>query len=387
MSVIGKHGDMSGRLIITTKKSYCPWGASNVERVLRDERLERERLERQQQSEENQSSKQRHHLEDVEPQGHINLFPEAREAEIRLTHGTTNDVEKKNCSGILPLPLGGDELNDRKKGKVPFYLKTQSQQEEKYDNSSYLGIRGNRSGKAPSDEITGNIMRDQFASREENRKQKNDPMSRFYVDSTDAALNIYANKESLPIAEYDLQSNCRVASSQVMDSQESKSQEGGRTISRKRKYNLAEGAHDHAGDESEVSSASSSSSISSSPSSSSSWDSRRHESRRKHHYKKNKRSKHSSSSRRHHRRKNSPHHEKKRRKERRRKRKRRSKDQGEDDRDRQKIHHDSSLQSFNPPSNKDMEEPTKSDAQQLDIMRRRRHAREAREMERQRQIK
>ncbi len=372
---------MSGRLIITTKKSYCPWSASNVERVLRDERLERERLERQQQSEENQSSKQRHHLEDVEPQGHINLFPEAREAEIRLTHGTTNDVEKKNCSGILPLPLGGDELNDRKNGKVPFYLQTQSQQEEKYDNSSYLGIRGNRSGKAPSDEITDNIMRDQFASREENRKQKNDPMSRFYVDSTDAALNIYANKES-----NDLQSNCRVASFQVMDSQESKSREGGRTNSRKRKYTLSEGAHDHADDESEVSSGSSSSSIISSPSSSSSWDSR-HKSRRKHDYKKNKRSKHSSSSRRHHRRKNSPLHKKKRRKERKRKRKRRSKDQGEGDGDEQKIHHDSSLQSFNPPSNKDMEEPTKSDAQQLDIMRRRRHAREAREMERQRQIK
>ena len=384
MSVIGKHDDMSGRLIITTKKSYCPWSSSNVERVLRDERLERERLEKQQQNEENQSSK-RHHLEDVEPQGHINLFPEAREAEIRLAHGTTNDVEKKNCSGILPLPLGGDELNDRKRKKVPFYMQTQSQQEEKYDNSSYLGIRGNRSGKAPSDEITDNIMRDQFASREENRKQKNDPMSRFYVDSTDATSNIYANKERLPIAGYDLQSNCRVASFQVMDSQESKSQEGGRTNSRKRKYTLSEGAHDHADDESEVSSGSSSSSIISSLSSSSSWDSRRHKSRRKHDNKKNKRSKHSSSSRRHHPRKNSPLQKKKRRKERKKKRKRRSKDQGEGDGDKQKRHHNSSLQSSNPPS-KDMEEPTKSDAQQLDIMRRRRHAREAREMERQRQI-
>ena len=37
---------MSGRLIITTKKSYCPWSSSNVEKVLHDERLERERSDR-----------------------------------------------------------------------------------------------------------------------------------------------------------------------------------------------------------------------------------------------------------------------------------------------------------------------------------------------------
>eukprot|EP00986_Skeletonema_menzelii_P007045 scaffold2704_cov162-Skeletonema_menzelii.AAC.5 len=375
---------MSGRLIITTKKSYCPWNAANVERVLRDERLERERLERQQSEEDQSSSKRRH-----EPQGHINLFPEAREAEIRLTHGTSNNVEKKNCNGILPVPLGGDELNNRKSGKVPFYMQTQSQQEEKYDNSSYLGIRGNRSGKAPSDEITDKLMRDQFASREEYRKQKNDPMSRFYVDSTEAARNIYAdNKESLSIAEHDLQRNCRVTSSQAMNySLESKSQERGRTNSRKRKYNPAGGADDHADDGSEVSSASSSSSSIFSSTSTSSRDSRRHKSRRKHEYKKNKRSKHSSSSRHgRHRRENSPLlNEKKRRKDKKRKRKRRSKDRGEVEGDRQKRYHNSSLRS-SPPSNKDPEERTKSDTRQLDTMRRRRHAREAREMERQRQI-
>ena len=36
---------MSGRLIITTKKTYCPWRPENVERILRDERLERARGE------------------------------------------------------------------------------------------------------------------------------------------------------------------------------------------------------------------------------------------------------------------------------------------------------------------------------------------------------
>ncbi len=40
---------MSGRLIITGKKTYTPWNAKNRERVLRDERLERERIEREEQ--------------------------------------------------------------------------------------------------------------------------------------------------------------------------------------------------------------------------------------------------------------------------------------------------------------------------------------------------
>ena len=31
--------------MILPKKTYCPWRPENVERVLRDERLERERLE------------------------------------------------------------------------------------------------------------------------------------------------------------------------------------------------------------------------------------------------------------------------------------------------------------------------------------------------------
>ncbi len=40
---------MSGRLIITGKKTYTPWNAKNRERVLRDERLERERIEKEEQ--------------------------------------------------------------------------------------------------------------------------------------------------------------------------------------------------------------------------------------------------------------------------------------------------------------------------------------------------
>ena len=46
LSVASTTETMSGRLIILPKKSYNPWKPENVERVLRDERLERERKQR-----------------------------------------------------------------------------------------------------------------------------------------------------------------------------------------------------------------------------------------------------------------------------------------------------------------------------------------------------
>lgn len=373
---------MSGRLIITTKKSYCPWNAANVERVLRDERLERERLEKQQ-SEDNQSLQQQHEHEEGEPQGHINLFPEAREAEIRLTPGATDNIDKKNSNnGVLPVPLGGDESNNCKIGKLPFYMqaRSQSKQQQKYhDISAYRGMRGNKSIAAPSDEITDGIMRDQFASREEYRKQQNDPMNRFYVDSSSAVKNVYADREISSRTQHDMRSNCSATSPQGMKhSLESQSQERGLAKFRKRKSNRSEDWED-------VSSSSSSSALSSSTSS---RDCRRRKRRRRHENKKERSSNHSSSSHHgsRHRRKNSPlHSKKKRRKDKKSKRKHRSKDRGKDDGDRQERHHSSSSP-FAPPSNIDLKECKKSDTHQLDDMRRRRHAREAREMERQRQI-
>jgi len=368
---------MSGRLVITTKKSYCPWNTANVERVLRDERLERERLERQK-SEVNQSLKrQQHEYEEGEPQGHINLFPEAREAEIRLAHGAADDPEKKNSNNdILPVPLGGDELNNRKIGKVPFYMQAQKQQ-QKYDDydSAYRGMCGNRSGAAPSDAITDTLMRDQFASREEYRKQQNDPMNRFYVDSTSAVKDIYAKRECSSRAQHDMRTNCSETSPQGMRySLESQPQKRGAAKSRKRKSN---------DDGNEASSSSQSSSISS-------WDYRRREPRRKHDTKNERSSKHSSSSHHggRHRRKNSPlHSKKKRRKDKKTKRKHRSKDDREkEEGDRQKRNHKSSSSFFSPQTNIDLEVHKKSDTHQLDDLRRRRHAREARETERQRQI-
>lgn len=354
--------------------------------------MERERLERQQQNEEDESKRRRNKQEDTnddEPpqQGHINLFPEAREAEIRLAHGGSSsssngggDAEKQK-SGILPLPLGGNESTNRKLGNVPFYMQTQSssrQEDDKYVNSSHLGIRRNRMGvTTSSDEITNSIMRDQFASREEYRKQKNDPMSRFSVDSSDAAAgNIYANRESSSRAEhYAFQNHVEATSSGGVNN--SPHHEHGQSQSRKRKEHNKSGEDDCSKD-----SFSSSSSSLSSNSSVSRDRRRRNKSRRKHDSKQSKRSKHR------HRSDYSPlHSKKKRHKDKKSKRKHHSNSKEPDDGDRRrKRHNNPSLLPYSA-SNMDLMECKMSDDQQLlDDMRRRRHDREAREMERQRQL-
>ena len=50
---------MSGRLIILPKKSYNPWKPENIERVLRDERLERERQAQLDEADEKKRSEDR----------------------------------------------------------------------------------------------------------------------------------------------------------------------------------------------------------------------------------------------------------------------------------------------------------------------------------------
>ena len=186
---------MSGRLTILPKKSYCPWNQENVERVLRDERLERERLEKQDKDTRRSRQQQR---EGDQPttttDGHINLFPEAKEAELKLARGQGSKSEGNNTNnaGVQPIPLGGDEANKRKMGALPFYMqsKTPTGEEGKYDKNSGLSGLGNRNrgggggAACAADEITSKIMRAQYASREDNRKDKMDPMSRFFASSS-----------------------------------------------------------------------------------------------------------------------------------------------------------------------------------------------------------
>lgn len=182
---------MSGRLIITTKKTYCPWNQQNVERVLRDERLERERIERETVAEKSAAlAKRRGEPDNLESESsrtltrHINLFPEAEEAELRLAQGigfgastTTKNAEKKD--GIMPVPLGGEEASNRKSGHLPFYLQSHQSATSDSNISNTDRVLGR---KVKGDAITGQIMRDQAVCRDESRKLKMDPMVRFYTN-------------------------------------------------------------------------------------------------------------------------------------------------------------------------------------------------------------
>jgi len=245
---------MSGRLTILPKKTYCPWKPENIERVLRDERLERERIEKE--SANVAKHKQRLQLQDgrrdgsirrdgngdiksneeSKERGHINLFPEAKEAELRLTHTsslpnqqqqqTNNNGIKVDESGVAPIPLGGNESLNRKVGNVPFYMRSTTtatsstaigstkisnnningnNSEEKYintNNSFRLGTKrstnnnytNNIATNNNTDAITTKIMQDQYIQREDYRKRNMDPMSRFYVDANPSSMEgVYAN--------------------------------------------------------------------------------------------------------------------------------------------------------------------------------------------------
>ena len=156
---------MSGRLIILPKKTYCPWNPQSIERVLRDERIEKERVEAQEKQErlrvkhgqiknmkaraaakeegnqslststststtENSKSSESKNTE----QQHVNLF-EAEEQEFQRdtieravlgADGTRNNSSMGNKgtqAGILPVFLTDKIPEESKKESRPFYAK------------------------------------------------------------------------------------------------------------------------------------------------------------------------------------------------------------------------------------------------------------------------
>ena len=153
---------MSGRLIILPKKSYNPWKPENVERVLRDERLERERQAQLDEADEKKRSEDRVQLlktkrgksgarskndkdvgtdtndtDDDAGTGtaleHVNLFADEEKAMMEKAvsgDGPVSEADKTNQSsaGIMPLCLGGEEAARRRGEKsVPFYLQPSAQ--------------------------------------------------------------------------------------------------------------------------------------------------------------------------------------------------------------------------------------------------------------------
>jgi hypothetical protein len=160
---------MSGRLIITGKKSFCPWAPKNVERVLRDERIEQEKLKKEttaqrQWDAENQIKKlkqhQPTHAEDeiITDKGMQRFHLFEKEEIAAMTQSVTHSGVEKSKVGIMPVFLGGDEI-ERRKSEQDFYIRKNDVDKEKDDRLKSLMdpmrgfyrqddfIDGNSSGK------------------------------------------------------------------------------------------------------------------------------------------------------------------------------------------------------------------------------------------------
>ena len=116
---------MSGRLILLPKKSYTPWNPANVERVLRDERLDKERQEKERQQEqsrlaqsrietlkqrknqkkngdESQTTQPEEEEEEEENFQHVNLFEKEEQAQM-------NRIETVVTESMKPLKTSQHE--------------------------------------------------------------------------------------------------------------------------------------------------------------------------------------------------------------------------------------------------------------------------------------
>ncbi|GFH61033.1 predicted protein [Chaetoceros tenuissimus] len=124
---------MSGRLIITTKKGYCPWSSKNVERVLRDERELKEREQKRkrevEQSERIEKLKRLNGDQDCSNDGastdrHVNLFEQEEKKfleDAKLGQATSRTSSKQ--VGIMPVFLSQMKKDDEQKQQENFYKK------------------------------------------------------------------------------------------------------------------------------------------------------------------------------------------------------------------------------------------------------------------------
>jgi len=151
---------MSGRLIITGKKSYTPWNEANIERVLRDERIEKERVEKQQQKSREEQSKERIRLmkkrkyedgdvtdddggggdtdrgrnrndtgqdsqlaQHVSVQQHVNLFEmeEKKMLQSAILGPGGDHAQKKSNAGIMPVFLSKKNKEEHEADDGAFY--------------------------------------------------------------------------------------------------------------------------------------------------------------------------------------------------------------------------------------------------------------------------
>ena len=218
---------MSGRLIILPKKSYNPWKPENVERVLRDERLERERQAQLEEADRKKQSEDRVELlkkkrkrdgsndggssgrsdrgadhavsgEDA-ALGHVNLFADEEKAMMEKAvagaEGSASEAGTKrgsSSSGIMPVYLGGEEAARRRGEKAtPFYLEP-SFQDKSLCSGGDAGIVGT-SSNAHIEEAEAIRLR-----KDERLKTKMDPMHDFCKHS-ESLTRSNAESQSVPV--------------------------------------------------------------------------------------------------------------------------------------------------------------------------------------------
>ena len=217
---------MSGRLIILPKKSYNPWKPENVERVLRDERLERERQAQLEDADRKKQSEDRVELlkkrkrdggsnddgrsdcggadhtvsgEDAALE-HVNLFADEEKAMMEKAvagaQGSASEADKKkkvsSSSGVMPVYLGGEEAARRRGDKaLPFYLQPSSQDEA--HGGSGDGVTGFGSS-AQLEEAEAEAVR---VRKDERLKTQMDPMHEFCNHSGSGTGN--AESHTVPL--------------------------------------------------------------------------------------------------------------------------------------------------------------------------------------------
>jgi hypothetical protein len=208
---------MSGRLVILPKKSYCPWNPQNVERVLRDERLERERQQQEEAAITRQPSQRRPWQQLQQELTSTNNTPTSATAIHRDANTTANTDESQHYNlfaaeemamlegavtagpklprlppGIMAVPLGGDAVisssSSHRRDQLPFYLRLPADADDVatvdgVDRSTLGNHKSNHERQQPQPE------QEQKLRKEERRKAQMDPMHEFHITHPNDSSN------------------------------------------------------------------------------------------------------------------------------------------------------------------------------------------------------
>lgn len=168
---------MSGRLRISGKKSYCPWKASNVQRVQQDEQQAREQQQRETQHEAQALQTQkwdriRHRSSELggspasasPPNQHVNLF--AKEEREASEVATAEEAAKQATANVNRYNVSSTQKIFPDSASA-----SSSSQFQKY-------TRDNATATARSETLWGNMAT--ASKKERETKQRLDPMQPYH---------------------------------------------------------------------------------------------------------------------------------------------------------------------------------------------------------------